>query len=304
MEIPRKKNLALNRRQALAGFSSAAAIVGLGASSAATANTISSSFGDRQWTSEFLKYDKVEHFRQAMRLQRSLIDDSDVLHWYHFLMIAVPATGSPRPVVRWEGIELSHHRKLRENVYRVHGHNLSFPRDMETGEFVDGVKNPLTGKYVRVPPLALTSDPGLIATPDGIVSLDSRDFSLRKKYGVIRREGNAVKIDGIRVPPASWPATFIEVGHEASPSELYDDRSKLWLPSDVSGAYVFPYPAWMDMGDAPGHMFATWSGYKVRSIDQLPAAYKERALAEYPHLLHVDLAQFEKPFDISRLKLS
>jgi hypothetical protein len=233
-----------------------------------------------------------------MRLQRSLVDEADVLHWYHFVMIAVPASGRPRPVVRWEGMELSHHRIIRSNVYRIHGHNLSFPRDLDTGEFVDGVVNPLTGAFVKVPPMALTSDPGMIAMPEGILSLDGHGGKPRRKYGKIRREGNVVKIDSIRVPPESWPATFIETGYEAAPADLYDDPKQLWLPTDVSGAYVFPFPAWMNMGDAPGHMFATWSGYKLKSVSQLPTAFRQRAEAEFPQLLQVDLRQFDRPFAI------
>ena len=92
------------------------------------------------------------------------------------------------------------------------------------------------------------------------------------------------------MPPESWPATFIETGYEAAPADLYDDPKQLWLPTDVSGAYVFPFPAWMNMGDAPGHMFATWSGYKLKSVSQLPTAFRQRAEAEFPQLLQVDLS--------------
>jgi hypothetical protein len=62
----------------------------------------------------------------------------------------------------------------------------------------------------------------------------------------------------------------------------------------VSGAYVFPYPDWMEMGDLPGHMFAAWSGHKLRGIEQLPAEFLARARAEHPALLSVDRTQFER----------
>ena len=32
----------------------------------------------------------VERFRQALRIQRSLEDQADILHWYHFIMVSVP----------------------------------------------------------------------------------------------------------------------------------------------------------------------------------------------------------------------
>jgi hypothetical protein len=249
---------------------------------------------DRRWTSSFVELDPVEQFRQVMRIQRSLEDADDILHWYHFIMVAVPKGATPKAVVRWEGIELSRHERIGENRFRLHGHNLSFPRDLRTGAFVDAVKNPVSGRTVSVPPMTLTEDPGLVRSPEGTVTLDKPTMPPRMDYRVLRREGDVVKVDAIRVPPDTWPVTFLETGYEATPAALFDDRSLKWLPSEVSGAYVFPWPKWMEMGDAPGHMFATWSGYKLRSVDQLPDEFRRRAEREFPQLLRVDREQFRR----------
>ena len=246
--------------------------------------------------SEFLALDPVDNFRQAMRLQRSLEDADDILHWYHFTMVAVPLNATPKPVVRWEGIEFSRHQKIGENRYRMHGHNLSFPRDLRSGEFVAEVRNPVTGKRVAVPPMALTQDPGLVRSPAGVITLDKPSAPPRPDYKVLRRERGLVKVDGIRVPPDSWPVTFLEMGTEATPAHLFDDSSKKWLPTEVSGAYVFPWPAWMQMGDAPGHMFAAWSGCKLRSTEELPAEFHARAQRDFPELLRVDRRAFDRPY--------
>ncbi|WP_439534219.1 hypothetical protein [Polymorphobacter sp.] len=286
-------NSTLSRRTA---FGLAGAGLALGTAPASATGCVGASgHGALGWTSEFLTFDPVEHFRQSWRLQRSLADEADILHWYHFIMVAVPVGRSPQPVVRWEGIELSRHRKIGDNRYRLHGHNLSFARDLDTGRFTDKVRNPVTGRDVRPKTMALIEDPGMWASPEGIVPLDSPRAAPRPKYGMIRRESGIVKIDGIRVPPANWPGTFLEMGTESTPVALFEDRTLDWLPTDVSGAYVFPWPAWMEMGDAPGHMFAYWSGYKLRDVDQLPPEFLARAKAEYPQLLSVDLAQFERP---------
>ena len=245
--------------------------------------------------SEFMTLDPVENFRQAMRLQRSLEDADDILHWYHFIMVAVPLNATPKPVVRWEGIEFLRHQIMSENRYRMHGHNLSFPRDLKTGKFVSEVQNPVTGKMVLVPPMALTQDPGLIRSPAGVISLDKPSAPPRPDYKLLRRENGFVKVDGIRVPPDSWPATFLEMGTEAAPAQIFDDPSVKWLPTEVSGAYVFPWPAWMQMGNTPGHMFAAWSGCKLRSIDELPTEFRRRAEKDFPQLLSVDRRAFERP---------
>jgi hypothetical protein len=248
-----------------------------------------------RWTSSFMLLDPVQRFRQALRIQRSLEDEADVLHWYHFIMVSVPLNATPKAVVRWEGIEFSRHQKIAENRYRLHGHNLSFPRDINTGEFVDSVLNPVTKKTVPVPPMALTGDPGMVRSPAGVISLDKPSAAPRPDYKMLRREGGFVKVDAIRVPPDTWPVTFLEMGFESSPAALFDDPTQSWLPSDVSGAYVFPWPKWMEMGEAPGHMFAAWSGYKLRGIDELPVEFRKRAERDYPQLLGVDRTPFSKP---------
>lgn len=283
--------LNLNRRGALlAAGLTGAGLAGAGAGPAAA--------GDApvQMTSSFLAFDPLEQFRQSWRIQRSLADEDDILHWYHFIMVAVPVGRAPQPVVRWEGIELSAHRRIGEHRYRLHGHNLSFARDLATGRFVDEVRNPVTGRMVRPITMALTGDPGYIASPEGVVPLDApAGTAPRPKYGMLRREGGLVKIDAIRVPPADWPGTFLEMGTEASPAALFDDPAQGWLPAEVSGAYVFPWPDWMEMGEAPGHMFAAWSGHKLRRVDQLPADFLARARTEHPELLRVDRALFDRP---------
>jgi hypothetical protein len=247
-----------------------------------------------RWTSSFIRLDPVEQFRQTLRLQRSLKDADDILHWYHFMMFAVPADSPTVPVVRWEGIELSRHELIGENRYLMHGHNLSYPRDLHTGEFVDRILNPLTGQRIPIGPMRLTEDPGLIRSPEGTLTLDRLGQPPRQDYRVLRREGGYVKIDTIRVPPATWPTPFIEGGFEGTPAELFDDPSLLWLPTQVSGAYVFPWPEWMQMGKAPGHMLGIWSGHKLRSVDELPDEFRLRAEREDAPLLSVDRRPFAR----------
>ena len=248
-----------------------------------------------RWTSSFIQLDPVEQFRQVMRLQRSLSDADDILHWYHFMMFAVTPDAPTAAVVRWEGIELSRHELIGENRYLMHGHNLSYPRDLDSGEFVDTVLNPLSGQRVPIGPMRLTEDPGLIRSPEGTLTLDRLGQPPRRDYRVLRREGGYVKVDTIRVPPATWPKPFIEGGFEGTRAELFDDPSQRWLPTEVSGAYVFPWPKWMQMGSAPGHMLGIWSGHKLRSVEDLPDEFRRRAEREDPQLLRVDRAQFRRP---------
>ena len=239
--------------------------------------------------------DPFQHQQAAYRILRNLHDDADVLFWYHFTMFAVVLGQRPEPVVRWEGIEFSHHRRLKRGVYRLHGHNLSFPRALRTGRFITSVLNPITGKTVDVPPMALTSDPGYLHMPDGVIALDNPDAEPRERQEQFLIEDDLVKIEQTRLPPASWPATFVETSVNWSPRTLFDDARHLSLPAGTSGGYVFPWPEWMAMDGVEGHMFATWHGRKLADVSELPQAFIDRAERLHPELLTVDQAVFEMP---------
>ena len=67
------------------------------------------------------------------------------------------------------------------------------------------------------------------------------------------------------------------------------------LPTGTAGGYIFPWPAWLQMGDRPGHMFSTWHGRKLSSIDELPEHFLRRAADQHEHLLAPDMSVFDRP---------
>ncbi|MFK7955454.1 MAG: hypothetical protein AB8B96_05105 [Lysobacterales bacterium] len=285
---------ATGRRQFMLSTAAAAgATLSLTATASATPTTPTFPVG--RIRSEFLHYpNPEEHQRQSYRILRNLHDKADVLFWYHFQMFAVIDGRRPEAVVRWEGIEFSHHQKLSRSVYRVAGHNLSFPRDLSSGKWTDKTLNPITGEAIAVPPMALTEDPGYVYTPKGVIPLDNPDAPPRIRHEQFLIEGDLVKIEQVRQPPASWPATFIETSANWSPLSLFEDNTILDLPTGTSGGYIFPWPAWMKMGDQPGHMFATWNGRKLPSVDNLPLEFIQRAQSSHPELLEVDKTAFNE----------
>ncbi|MDX2225202.1 MAG: hypothetical protein SFV21_20765 [Rhodospirillaceae bacterium] len=239
--------------------------------------------------------DPVEKLKAEFRIFRDLADEADVLLWYFFTVFIVAEGRKVAPFVRYEGIEFSHHRRIAEHTYRVHGHNMSFPRDLETGAFIDSAVNPITGKTVKVPPTVLTEDPGMIYAPAGKRPLDRKEATFTPTQNQFRIEDSIVKVEQIRVPPDTWPTPFIETSHNWTPRALFEDASVKRLPMGTSGGYISPFPRWLEMGDTKGHTFAIWSGKKLDGAHQLPAEYTARAKADYPDLLRVDLSKFDKP---------
>ena len=77
--------------------------------------------------------------------------------------------------------------------------------------------------------------------------------------------------------------------------ELFENTDRPSLPAGTAGGYVFPWPAWLQMGDQPGHMFSTWHGRKLSSTDELPLDFLRRAAGEHEDLLAVDMSVFDQP---------
>jgi hypothetical protein len=251
--------------------------------------------GPRMESRLFSYDDPAEHLRQSYRILRNSQDNADVLFWYHFTMFTVVDGLAPKPVVRWEGIELSHHKRLAKDTYRIHGHNLSFPRDLQTGRWTNSAVNPVTGAKVNVPPITLTEDPGYLYTPQGAIPLDNPEAPPRIRIEQFLIEDDLVKIEQVRLPPASWPATFVETSTNWCNRDLFEKTDMPSLPTGTSGGYIFPFPAWLDMGEQPGHMFATWSGRKLGSVAELPEEFIRRAEPEHASLLAVDMSAFDRP---------
>ena len=157
----------ISRRDALIAPAAVAATAALApfrvAQAAGHAETTYMPPSEGRVRSEFFAFDDpLDKMTAEFRIYRDLADEADVLLWYHFTMFIVAEGRRVEPVIRYEGIEFSHQKRIDTHVYRVHGHNTSYPRHPVTGEFIDRVYNPVTGETVKAQPTILTEDPGML----------------------------------------------------------------------------------------------------------------------------------------------
>jgi hypothetical protein len=201
-----------------------------------------------------------------------------------------------QPVVRWEGMEYSYFRRVGDLTWRIHAHNVSYPRDLTTGEFTATARNPFTGDLLEIAPMRLLGDPGTLHGPKGYLSLQARAVQWRDTYHALRREGALVKSEHIRPGPPTWPKIFIEsMCNTVSRRDFYDPTVTA-LPYQTSGFYLFPFPEWARMGSVPGHMLGSWSGRRVTGgVRDLPREFRERVARENPELLAPRWHVFEPP---------
>ena len=249
-----------------------------------------------QVVSEFVYFDDpVEEFRAHMRMERDLVErQGTTLTWYHWMVFVIPGGRRPEPLVRYEGIEFSYFRNLGNDNYRIHAHNVSFARDLETNAFTDTVLNPITDERVEVPVSLLLNDPGTIGGPSGFRNL-SGDGSVQDVYRQFRIENDLIKLDSVRSAPPDWPATHIENSCQWVESDLFANETITSLPVHFCGHYAYEYPKWLNMPEGKGHLSGFWDGKKVNSAAELPREILDRLEREYPELLEPRWDEFERP---------
>jgi hypothetical protein len=240
--------------------------------------------------------DKNEKFKALFRLERDLRDEGITLSTYQFITYALVYGQRPQPIVRWEGMEFSYFRRITGLTWRIHAHNLSYPRDLHTGEFTSRVRNPFTDSMIDIEPMKLLDDPGVLHGPKGYLPLDAKTVNWLDTYHVLRTEGPLIKSEHIRPTPDGWPAMFIESSCSTVSRKDFFDPSVTALPYQTSGFYVFPFPAWMKMGDQPGQMIGAWSGRRaVNGQRDLPRTFRERVARENPELLEPRWRELDRP---------
>ena len=246
--------------------------------------------------SRFLRFsDPLEEFRAHFRFERDLRDASHVVSWYHFTVFAVPENSRPVPVVRFEGMEFSYFRRVKENVWRIYAHNVSFPRRLEDGAFASEIVNPITGATVTPASMVLLGDPGVLFGPKGYIQLDSKDPRWVPAIRLFRIEGNKIIVDHTRPAPAGWPMQFIETSTNSVARRAFDDPKVTSLQCETSGFYISPWSKWLAMGDAKGHAASAWLGRKLGSVDELPVEFRSRVEREHPELLRPQWQRFDQP---------
>ncbi len=248
--------------------------------------------------SEFLHFDDpVAKLHAHLRVERTLDEESSTLTWYHWIVFAVPETQAPIPLVRYEGIEYSLLRHLGNNNFRLHAHNLSFPRDLN-GEFTSEVLNPVTGERVAVGPSIITDDPGTVHNPIGFRNING-DGTYQKRYTMFRLEDELLKLDSVRGAPPDKPVTHMENSCQWVPFDEFTNPNTKSLPAHFAGGYLYEYPRWLNMGDRPGHLYSMFDGKKISSVEELPDEFMDRARREYPELLLPRWQDFDRPLSFS-----
>lgn len=300
-----KNNLNFDRRSVLAasaGFAGAASMGGAFANHAFAQSNLTGEHADEvEW--EIMKFETPEEkFRQFIRMAYSL--DERPFVWWALITYNYFQPGElPVPIFGKEAMELTLAKEMRPNVWQVQGNNLSFPRDIETGEFITEFKNPVSGEMVPIPDAKVTvDDPGLIITPQGdrpIAKLDSEPQSSRVTF---RREGDYVVLHRIRPSPRQfgmvWPKDFIELGTQRVLADDFFNPHIRTLYGTASATFLLPaHQRWIPIDKAPnmagGYIVVHVSSLKLPSVEHMPREFKQHAKERgYEYVLNIPSERF------------
>lgn len=175
-----------------------------------------------------------------------------------------------------------------EHRYQRHLSSLSFYHDPHSGALIDGYDNPLTGAYVPLTVSAMRRKDAEIFTPTGSYHPGSRArfpemydekplaLDWRIDNGVLRVNRHEVFAPVARQPMGEAHTYF-------APAEQALDPDIASASAQSAGWFVSSYSGFLGMGDLPGRMLWQFEAVKLDSLEQLDAAYLERARSLVPH---------------------
>ena len=278
----RPSGRAISRRQCLAG--AAATGIGLAIAPDAAASATRPARGGGPAAIDLADPDTA--LRTMVRMQGSLREE-DVPWWFTGVIFAVTGDdATPRPLVRFAGMEIYWFRHVADG-FVLGGHTVTFFRDLATGEYLQEFDNPWTRRKESVRPAVQGGNLGFKYSRDGIqpVRLDGTPLG-PAPVGPFRPQfhqvGGHVWLQHQTVYPPGMPAmhgqrqTLFADGRDVADARLAA------VPATFSSTVFMGWLKWMDMNGIPGHVVWHASGAKLRSIAELPAAYRERALREFP----------------------
>jgi hypothetical protein len=239
----------------------------------------------------------ANNLRALVRMTASLTE-RDVPWWYDGTIYGVTPAEGPRPLFRFEGMELYWMRHLPEGEYELIGNTVTFFRDRDTGAMIDRFANPYTGKENTVPAAVQGGGAGrgFNYSVKGIrmtkVVAQVPDKPLVLDWTFAR---DAVWLHNTTAYPPGLPPPRLQRQTMFARQADFLDEKRDSIPALFSSTVLMPWLKWMEMGETAGHLLWHASGAKLASIDELPAEYRRRAQLEHPELMSADPA---KPRDV------
>ena len=216
---------------------------------------------------------------------RASLGNVDQTPWhYNGTLYAQKNSDQPIPMIRIEGMESYRVIVLEDGAYEIIGNMLTFFRDLETGEYIDEFKNPITGEINKIKPNTRRASIGR--------GMNVSSMGVRPTPFIDRMPDKPLLIDWNFGPETVWmqdqtsyPPGLTEPRLQRmtmfAPLSEFTNPDVLSLSSSFTATVLMPWLPWMNMDDYEGHTLWHASGVKLKSIEELPADYYQRMMNGY-----------------------
>lgn len=232
-----------------------------------------------------LDLESQEGSTEAMVKMRCSLDPSeDVILWWSGTLFAQLPGKAPSALMGFEGYNICRSEKLEDGTWRLATRELTFYRDLRTGEILGEWDNPLNGRRVEVVDVA--NDP-----VNTVLNAPGRSFP------VPWVEAGDQLLVTLNIPlsypnplqPDAWPEESsgpVYVGSEHFmffvPRAAMEDATLSQAPVTYGWTRVGPWLPWMRMGQAEGNLLYIGQGNKRQAISELPDDIQALVRERYP----------------------
>lgn len=247
--------------------------------------------------------DSDDNLHALVKMRCSLDASEHVVSWWKGSIFVVLPSKAPQSIMGFEGFNICRMAKQDDGSWQFISRELSFYRDLKTGELIDTWENPLSGKTNEV--LHVANDPvnSVFGAPGRPMLLPwesgtSTDDTLMMTFNVPLTYPNPLS-------PTDFPAESsgeMYVGSEHfmffTSRKALEDDSLMQAPSHYGWTRIGPWLPWMKMGTAPGHLLYIAQGSKLDGIKDLPTDMQARIERDYPEYVRAPEA-WSKPNETS-----
>lgn len=225
-----------------------------------------------------------------VKLRCSTDPADEVIVWWSGVLYGLQDQQAPRPVLGFEGYNICRAEAQADGTWRLLTRELTFYRDLATGEIVDEWQNPYT--KARNDVVHVANDPVNTVFRAGGPPMPWVE------------SGNTTML-ALNIPlaypnplsPAEFPRESsgeMYVGSEhfmfSAPRSEMDDPALAQVDAHVGWTRIGPWLPWMEMGGVEGRLLYVGQGNKKASIGDLPADIQERIRKDYPEYAHAPSA--------------
>ncbi|QOW19446.1 DUF1838 family protein [Lysobacter ciconiae] len=226
----------------------------------------------------------IGNIESLVKMRCSLDPKEDVILWWSGTVFAQVPEKAPSALLGFEGYNICRAEKQADGTWRLLTRELTFYRDLKTGEILDQWDNPMTGERNHV--LQVANDPvNNVLNPPGRPStvpwVEGGD-QLMLTMNIPLTYPNPL-------PPKDFPKQSsgeMYMGSEHfmffTPRVAIEDPALTQAPASYGWTRTGPWLPWMEMGQAPGGLLYIAQGNKKASIAELPADIQERVRSTYP----------------------